>query len=138
MSQHGPSSPTLVQLAPRAACADATTLLRAGATVVAPELRLDRLRAAAAERIEPGLKARDALQTMTTDRPAGRLTARTADDPLVAEEWWRSVVGIDGLTPPGPGRPVTVVDSGISASHPEFAGRPNLELLNPQQPEPLG
>jgi subtilisin family serine protease len=33
---------------------------------------------------------------------------------------------------------VTVVDSGISASHPEFAGRPNLELLNPQQPEPLG
>ncbi len=72
-SQHGPSAPTLVQLAPRAACADAATLRRAGATVVAPELRLYRLRAARAERLEPGSRARDALQTMTTDRPAGPL-----------------------------------------------------------------
>jgi len=31
-----------------------------------------------------------------------------------------------------------VVDSGVSVSHPEFAGRPNLELLNPQQPTDSG
>ena len=44
-------------------------------------------------------------------------------DPLLADEWWLAQIGIDGLTPPGPGVPVTVVDSGLDFSHPEFAGR---------------
>ena len=59
-------------------------------------------------------------------------------DPLSGEEWWRAAIGIADLTPPGPGIPVTVVDSGIDVTHPEFAGRPNTETLNPQEPAPVG
>jgi subtilisin family serine protease len=129
---------TLVQLTERGACADAVAVVRAGGTVVAPELRVYRLPEAAPSRLVSSLRADAALQTLERDRPSGRLLATTADDPLVAEEWWRDMVGIQGLTPPGPGKPVTVVDSGISSAHPEFTGRANLELLNPQEPAPLG
>jgi hypothetical protein len=34
--------------------------------------------------------------------------------------------------------PITIVDSGISFNHPEFAGRPDLVALNNQEPAPLG
>jgi subtilisin family serine protease len=128
----------LVQLTPAAACRDAVAVVRAGGTVVAPELRLYRLPDGAPQGLVRVLRAHGSVQTVARDRPAGRLLASAADDPLVADEWWRERVGIHGLTPPGPGKPVTVVDSGISLSHPEFAGRPNLETLNPQEPAPLG
>jgi subtilase family protein len=134
----GVEGPTLVQLTQRSACAEAVDVIRAGGTIVAPELRLYRLPTGAPGRLVSTLRAHHALQRLTRDHPAGRLAATTTDDPLVAEEWWRDSVGIQGLTPPGPGRPVTVVDSGISVSHPEFTGRTNLELLNPQEPAPLG
>ena len=45
-------------------------------------------------------------------------------DPLELDEWWRQQIGIDGLTPPAPGVPITIVDSGVDFAHPEFAGRP--------------
>ena len=63
---------------------------------------------------------------------------RDAADPLVPTEWWRADVHIDTLTPPGPGVPVTIVDSGVSFGHSEFVGRPNLIALNSQEPAPLG
>ena len=61
-----------------------------------------------------------------------------AADPLVPSEWWRAAVHVDALTPPGPGVPVSIVDSGVSFGHPEFAGRPNLIALNNQEPAPIG
>ena len=61
-----------------------------------------------------------------------------AADPLEATEWWRAAVRATGLTPPGPGVPITIIDSGVSFSHPEFLGRPDLIALNPQEPAPLG
>lgn len=73
--------------------------------------------------------------------PVRRLPAATADvptDPLANEEWWRADVHVDTLTPPGPGMPVTLVDTGVSFGHQEFAGRQNLIALNEQQPQPLG
>lgn len=54
------------------------------------------------------------------------------------DEWWRAAIGIAGLAPPGPGVPVALVDSGVSFGHPEFAGRPNLVALNPQEPASIG
>ena len=33
---------------------------------------------------------------------------------------------------PGPGVPVSVIDTGVDLTHPEFAGRPNTFALNPQ------
>jgi hypothetical protein len=56
----------------------------------------------------------------------------TATDPLVATEWWRPAIGADRQQPPGPGKPVTVVDSGVDVTHPEFVGRPNTSVLNEQ------
>jgi subtilisin family serine protease len=53
-------------------------------------------------------------------------------DPLLPFEWWRAAIGADQLDSPGPGKPVTVVDSGLDITHPEFVGRPNTEILNRQ------
>jgi subtilisin family serine protease len=53
-------------------------------------------------------------------------------DPLAGQEWWLGAVGAGSLEPPGPGKPVTVVDSGLDVSHPEFANRPDVQLLNAQ------
>ncbi len=54
-------------------------------------------------------------------------------DPLVPTEWWRATIGVDALTPPPPGRPVTIVDTGLDVSHPEFTGRINTVSLNTQE-----
>ena len=59
-------------------------------------------------------------------------------DPLVGTEWWRAAIGVVGLTPPGPGKPITIVDSGVDVAHPEFAGRSSIVTLNAQEPAPLG
>jgi len=61
-----------------------------------------------------------------------------AADPLVPLEWWRAAVHVDTLTPPGPGVPVSIVDSGVFFGHQEFVGRANLFALNSQEPAPLG
>jgi hypothetical protein len=75
--------------------------------------------------------------------PAGAASARVtaprdAADPLMAQEWWRAAVHIDALTPPGPGVPVSIVDSGVSFQHPEFVGDTNIVALNNQEPAPIG
>ncbi|MDX6470101.1 MAG: thermitase [Gaiellaceae bacterium] len=59
-------------------------------------------------------------------------------EPLQSTEWWLADVGVAGLTPPGPGIPLTLVDTGIFFGHQEFVGRPDLVALNPQEPAPLG
>ena len=52
--------------------------------------------------------------------------------PLLQPEWWLPVIGADLATPPGPGVPVAIVDSGTDPTHPEFANRPNTTFLNDQ------
>jgi subtilisin family serine protease len=42
-------------------------------------------------------------------------------------------VGADRAEPPGPGVPLTVIDSGLDTNHMEFRARPNTFLLNEQQ-----
>ena len=51
---------------------------------------------------------------------------------MQAQEWWLADVGADRATAPGPGVPITIVDSGTDPTHPEFAGRPNTTFLNDQ------
>lgn len=133
------SGSTLVELRPSARCSAAALVTGAGGTLVAPSLGLYLLPNAAAERIVPILRASGALRLSTPNRQAaGTLAVQDFADPLVPTEWWRTAVGIDVLTPPGPGRPVTIVDSGIDVSHPEFLGRPNTETLNAQEPAGIG
>ena len=41
-------------------------------------------------------------------------------------------VGLDRAEPPGPGKPLTIIDTGVDLTHPEFAGRPATRALNTQ------
>jgi subtilisin family serine protease len=64
--------------------------------------------------------------------PVSAATGRAAGDPLQGQEWWLSRIGADQVAPPGPGVPITIVDSGADPTHPELAGRPNTSFLNDQ------
>lgn len=129
----------LVVLEPDAACREAATLAAAGATLAVPEMRLWRLGPEVAPSVLEGLERRGAVHLAEPVREnAGTLATSVTPDPLSADEWWRVAIGVDGLEPPGPGVPITIVDSGLDFQHPEFAGRPNTEALNPQEPAPLG
>jgi subtilisin family serine protease len=65
---------------------------------------------------------------------AGSAQARVDaySDPLAPQEWWLTHIGADRATPPGPGVPIAVVDSGVDPTQPDFAGRPNTTFLNDQ------
>ena len=123
---------SLVQLRPGASCTAATQVARAGGTLVAAELSLWRVPTSSAASVASRLRAQDALHLVEPDRKVGRLDAIPVTDPLAPGEWWRPVVGADKVEPPGPGRTVTVVDSGLDLSHPEFATRPATNALNAQ------
>jgi subtilisin family serine protease len=132
------ASATLVELTPAAACSGAVVLARAGASPVAPSLGLYRLSSAAAERVLPLLRRHGAVRLAVPDRAVGRLARLDFSDPLVPTEWWRQAVKVDTLTPPPAGKPVTIVDSGIDVTHPEFLGRPGTETLDAQEPAGIG
>ena len=111
----------MVQLTKSAACTESVALTRAGAREIDARLRLWRLEPALAASAVPALRARHALVFAQKERTY-RVTATTdTPDPLQTDEWWLSQIGISGLTAPGPGVPVTIVDSGLDVAHPEFA-----------------
>lgn len=101
---------------------------QAGGIEIASELRLWSVPADAV----PGLRRAGAVRLARPDRLLMTQSVPPATDPLVPREWWRGAVGADRVDPPGPGKPVTVVDSGIDLTHPEFANRPNTTALNEQ------
>jgi hypothetical protein len=68
----------------------------------------------------------------TSAAPARAATGRISGDPLEAQEWWLTDIGADPAAAPGPGVPITVVDSGVDPTDSEFAGRPNTTFLNTQ------
>jgi subtilisin family serine protease len=122
---------SLVQAKPAAAF----SLRAAGGSSIAPRLGIWRLPTAAAERLAPRLRRAGVLTRMQRERvfvSFARASAIASADPLPDSEWWLVSVGAAGLTTPGPGKPVVIVDSGLDATHPLFVGRPNLTLLNPQ------
>jgi subtilisin family serine protease len=105
----------LVALAPSAP-------IPADALPVAPSLGIWSVREG--ERV-PGALARG------PNRRVVRLEAY-ATDPLAPSEWWLNAVGADRAPlPSGVGRTVTVVDTGIDATHPELDAM-NVLLLNRQ------
>jgi hypothetical protein len=129
----------LVRLRPGTTAASSSVIARAGGTLVAKELDLWRLPARSAA---PALETLRAAGAVAFSEPEATYTAAVSSasltDPFVPQEWWRSAIGVDTLTPPGPGVPVSLVDSGVDLGHPEFAGRPNLIAINTQEPQPLG
>jgi hypothetical protein len=129
---------SLIELSPGTRCTDAAFLVAAGGKLVAPTLGLYLIPSAAAARVVPDLRASHALRFSAPNRLVGSLAVRDFADPLVPTEWWRVAVGVNTLTPPPAGRPVTIVDSGLDISHPEFLGRANTETLNTQEPVGFG
>jgi hypothetical protein len=134
----GPERYVLVELTRAAAASDETVLRRAGATLVSSELRLFRISGERAARVLPALRARQAVRLTAPDSVAGSLAVRDFADPLVGQQWWRASLGLTTLAPPGPGKPATIIDSGVNFGHVEFAGRANLLALDVQEPAPIG
>jgi hypothetical protein len=129
---------TVVQLTQAGASAETASLGRAGAQEIDASLRLWRLQPRLAATAVPALRARHALVFAQKERMYRVAATTDTPDPLQAGEWWLSQIGVSGLTPPGPGVPVTIVDSGLDVAHPEFLGRPDTVTLNAQEPAPIG
>lgn len=113
--------------------AGARALARAGAERISPALGLWRVPTRRARALLPRLVRAHAVRSVTPDYPLQ--PDRTLDqytDPLVQYEWWIPAIGADRVDPPGPGVPVTVIDTGLDVSHEEFSSRPNTTLLNAQ------
>jgi hypothetical protein len=108
-----------------------------GGTIVSPELHIWRLPSREAQRLIPRLRRTGALRYAEADRPVWRHGHLNGGDPLAAPEigWHHYRVGADRAEPPGPGVPVTVIDSGLDVAHMEFATRPNTFVLNQQHVE---
>ena len=129
---------TLVELDRTRAAAAAPALRRAGGVLIAPPLALWQLPSWTAQRMLPGLVRDGVVRSVTPDVPVGtdpRNASRFLSqftDPLSASEWWPSHVGVQNWVGPGPGVPLTMIDSGVDLGHEEFLGRPNTIPLNPQ------
>ena len=133
LSDLSASSNTLIELDRFGAPLAAPVLRANGARQIAPQLALWRIRSARAARILPALMRAHLVRSVTPDRKLSPLRAANQyTDPLVPYEWWIPAIGADKFDPPGPGVPLTIIDSGLDVSHPEFAGRPNTTTLNSQ------
>jgi hypothetical protein len=116
---------------------DAVFALRqAGGRLIDPQLQLWSVPSHQAARMLPGLRSAGLVRSVTPDYPLRPLRATAAQsvctDPLCQYSWWYHAVGADDWTPPGPGVPVTMIDSGVDVNHEEFAGRPDTTTLNTQ------
>ena len=129
---------TLVEL-DRSRVADTAPLLRrVGAQELDSSLGLWRLPSWEAQRLLPKLERRGVVRSVMPDVPVGTDPENATgffgqfSDPLSTTEWWPSHIGAANWTAPGPGVPLTMIDSGVDLSHEEFAGRPNTIPLNAQ------
>jgi Subtilase family len=129
---------TLVQL-DRTRVGEAAPLLRrAGGWELDASLALWRLPSWEAQRLLPRLERRGFVSSITPDVPLGTDPRNASGffgqftDPLSYTEWWPAHLGVANWTAPGPGVPLTMIDSGVDLSHEEFAGRPNTVALNAQ------
>jgi hypothetical protein len=105
-------------------------LLTHGGERLSPDLELWRVPAAAAARLVPQLAARGLVRSVGPELRFRPLTTSFQLEPLFYSQWWYRLVGADRAQPPGPGRPVTVIDTGLDLAHPEFRGRADTVALN--------
>jgi hypothetical protein len=103
-----------------------SALRKAGAVRVATALPVWRVGSRAALRLAPH------AELVEPDRYLGPGTHLAAGDPLLPTQWWIAPIGADRAEPPGPGKRVTVVDTGVDLGHPEFSGRPETRALGGQ------
>ena len=101
-----------------------------GGERLSPDLELWRVPSPVARRLVPSLARRGLVGYVGPDLRFRPLQVSLEVEPLFYSEWWYRLVGADRAQPPGPGRPVTVLDTGIDLVHPEFLGRRDTVVLN--------
>jgi len=125
-------APLLVQLARgRQAAAAPLALRRAGARLVSETLRIWVVPASNAQRVVAPLIRGGAVVAVERNRTRRRAATPGFTDPLWPSEWWRAAVGADAAPLLPAGVPLTIVDSGVDLTHPEFQGA-HITLLNQQ------
>ena len=102
-------------------------LRRAGGVKIATALPVWRVPSRGALQVLPGLVRDGLVSDISADQPLS-----TFEEPLQHAEWWIPAVGVDRAVAPGPGKPLTVIDTGVDMTHEEFATRPGTTVLNPQ------
>jgi hypothetical protein len=105
-------------------------LLTHGGVRLSPDLELWRVRSSVARRLVPRLAARRLVRSVGPDLRFRPLATAFQLEPLFPTQWWYALVGADRAPPAGPGKPVTVLDTGIDLAHPEFRGRADTVALN--------
>lgn len=103
-----------------------------GGELLSARLGIWKLDGAAAARLVPQLHALGALRYA---EPSHRRDSQVRfTDPLATPEigFHLRAIGADRAEAPGPGFPITILDSGLDLTHPDFVGRPNTVPLNPQ------
>jgi hypothetical protein len=128
---------TLVQVDRSRAAEAAPALQLHRAEQVSPALGVWRVRTTVARQVVPQLRRAGLVVAAEPDRVVATTSHTAPTDELFPHQWWFSRVGADRAEPPGRGRPVTIIDSGLDVSHPEFASRPDTLLLNVQTTAPL-
>jgi subtilisin family serine protease len=106
-------------------------LRAAHARLVSAGLDVWRIRTGAA-RVLTALRSEQLLAHAEPDQRFISFQHPSARESLIASEWWIHDIGDDQVTPPGPGVPITVIDTGLDLQHPEFKSRPNTIALNQQ------
>jgi hypothetical protein len=131
LSSLGSSSHALVRVS---GTKGAAQVHAAGGTLLSKHLGIWRLPSATAQRLVPGLAVDGSIVDFEEEQPRRRTgEAAVADEPLRPEEWWLAMIDADRVAPPGPGKPLTIVDSGVDMTHPEFATRPDTRVLGEQR-----
>jgi len=103
-------------------------LREAGGEKIASALPIWRVPTRSALEVLPGLLRTDLVSEVTPDQTLSTLEA----PPPEGTDWWIPFVHADGAVPPGPGKPLTIIDTGVDLTNPEFAGRPFTTALNRQ------
>jgi hypothetical protein len=120
----------LVALEHRDASAARWALLAHGGERLSPDLELWRVTSPVARRLVPRLAQKGRVRGVWPDLRLRPLNVAFDLEPLFYSQWWFAHVGADRATPPGPGRTVTVLDTGVDLAHPEFRERPETHALN--------
>ena len=103
-------------------------LREAGGVKIASALPIWRVPTRSALQALPGLLSSGLVSEVTPDQPLSTLQAPPAE----GTDWWIPFVHADSAVPPGPGKPLTIIDTGVDLTHEEFAGRPFTTALNRQ------
>jgi Subtilase family len=103
-----------------------------GGTILSPELHIWRVPSSAAIELIPQLRRSGALRFAEEDGPVFRHGHLTDPLALPTIGWHHYRIGSDRAEPPGPGIPISIIDSGLDMTHMEFSARPNTVLLNNQ------